>query len=149
MLGYTTLTSVVVLLWYESYNYTSWYKLLFIMIFFYTQTCCYLVIFLLSVYNVIQLSFIFSLSCYYYVHTVYMHGHFSFSYTLTGSLSDDLGFAHPNIGCFLILFRCSLSSYASQGAGISPYLIQVFLPPFFIPVYVLFLIPVYQIQSLF
>jgi len=36
-----------------------------------------------------------------------MHEQFPFSYTLIRSLSDDSGFARPDIGRFLIFFRCS------------------------------------------
>jgi len=50
-----------------------------------------------------------------------------YTHTLNGSLSDDSEFVRPDIGCFLILFRCSLRWYASQGVGVSPYLIMVFL----------------------
>jgi len=59
------------------------------------------------------------------VHTVYMHKHFSFSYTLTGLLFDDPGFVRSDIGRFLILFRCTLSLYASRGAGVSLFLILI------------------------
>ena len=42
--------------------------------------------------------------CYYLVHTVYMHELFPFTHTLTRSLSDDPGFARPDIGR---LFYCA------------------------------------------
>ena len=42
---------------------------------------------------VIQLSFIYSLTCYYYTHWLYARSPFLFSYTLIRSLSDDPEFA--------------------------------------------------------
>ena len=56
-----------------------------------------------------------------------MHEHFSFSHTLTGSLSDDPKFVLPDIRYFLILFRCLLRPYASRGAGVSLSIDSVFL----------------------
>jgi len=31
-------------------------------------------------------------------------------YTLIGSVFDDSGFAHPDVGCFILLIRCSMRS---------------------------------------
>ena len=75
-------------------DYTSWHQLFILsVVFFFTYRL---------VYVIIQLSFIYSLSCYYNIYTVYMHEHLSpFSYTLIGSLFDDPRFARPDIGCFL------------------------------------------------
>jgi len=42
------------------------------------------------------------------LYTCIMHVHYSFIYILTRSVSDDSGFAHPNIRCFIILIRCSM-----------------------------------------
>ena len=47
---------------------------------------------------------------YHYVHTVYIHEHFPFFYTLIRSLPDDPGFARPDTGCFMILIRCSIEN---------------------------------------
>ena len=44
-------------------------------------------------------------------------------YTLISSLFDDLGRAHPGIGCFILLIRCLMRSYVLQGAWNFPLLI--------------------------
>ena len=57
----------------------------------------------------------------------------TFSFTLHAhwvTLPDDLGFARPDVGCFISLIRCSLRSYALQGLGVSPFLDLVFLSSF-------------------
>ena len=57
-----------------------------------------------------------------------MHEHFLLhTHILTGSLSYDPGFVRLDIGRFLILFRCLMRPYALRGAGVSLYLIPVFL----------------------
>ena len=57
-----------------------------------------------------------------------MHKHLSFyTHTLNGSLSDGPEFARPDIGRFLILFRCSMRPHSSRGARVSLFLVLVFL----------------------
>jgi len=63
--------------------------------------------------------------------THYMHVHLPFYYTLTWLLSDDPRFAHPDIGCFILLFRCSMKLYMLQGAVVSLYLFQYSCLPFY------------------
>ena len=76
---------------------------------------------------VIQLSPIYSSSPVIIVYTCYARATSLFSYTLIGLLSDDFGFAHPYIRCFILLINYSLKSYASRGPRVSLYLILVFL----------------------
>ena len=66
----------------------------------------YWLILLFSVHD-IEYSVIFYFSIYHVVivHTVYMHEHFSISYTLTGSLSDDPRFARSDIRCFVSIVQ--------------------------------------------
>ena len=113
MLGYTS--------WHQLFVYSCYsclfssYMLLFsypsvqmyIMLFSYLMSVVYLVIILCTLFICMSTS-------------LYTH-------TLTGSLFDDPGFARPDIRCFLILFRCSMTPYASQEAGVSSCLILVFL----------------------
>ena len=65
-----------------------------------------------------------------------------YTHTLTRSLSDDPGFARPDIGRYVSIVQVSMRLYASRRAGASPYSIMVFLP-LFIPVSILFLIHAY------
>ena len=98
-------------------GYTSWHKLivysyftcllparLFILLLF---SCLFIILFsylMFAVYLVILLCTLFICTS----SPLYTH-------TLTRSLSDDPGFARPDIGRLILLFRCSLSSYALRG----------------------------------
>ena len=68
--------------------------------------------------------------------------------TLTRSLSDDPGFARPDIGRFVFIVQVFDETVRFARSWMLSLLILIFLP-LFIPVSVLFLIHVYQIQSLF
>ena len=71
-----------------------------------------------------------------------------FTDTLTRSLSDDPGFARPNIGRFVAIVQVFDETVRFARSWTLSLLILVFLP-LFIPLYILFLIHAYQIQSLF
>jgi len=146
MLDYTSLTSVVVLLWYESYGYISRYQLLF-----YHGTLLPTYMFLFSHLSIISLScysviFYFSVYHVVIVHTVYMHEHFSFSYTLTGIFwrpwicTSRYWMLSYIVQVFVELIRFTRSwNFSLFDFGSLAF--------FFIPIFVLFLILVYQIQS--
>jgi len=89
--------------------FTGW------LIIFYLCIMCYFC--LISV----QLSF---------VHTVYMHEHSPFSYTLIRSLPDDPEFVRLDIRCFILLIRCSMRLDMLQGARFSFYLFWYYCLPF-------------------
>ena len=72
---------------------------------------------------------------------------FSFTHTLIRSLLTTLNSHVQDFGHLVTLFRCSLSSYASRGAGLLSLLILVFFS-FFIPAAIL-LILVYHTYLLF
>ena len=82
------------------------------------HTCCYSVIFQLSVYPVIVIfcvQFILLLFC---AHCLYAQA-VLFTHTLTRSLSDDPGFARPDIGRFVSIVRYSMRPYILWGAWVS------------------------------
>ena len=80
-----------------------------------------------------------------FVHIVYARV-LLFIHTLTRSLSDDPGFARPDIGRLFLLCRCSMRLYACEELDSLPFILVCL--PLFIPVFMLFLIHAYQIQSL-
>jgi len=101
-------------------------------VFFYLQTTMWLVIFQLQFYLWLFCCHLIAMHCVViYVHTVYMHEHFPFSYTLIRSLPDDPRFARLYIGYFILLIRCSLRSYALRGAGVFSLPILVFFLSFY------------------
>ena len=51
-------------------------------------------------------------------------------YTLTGCFSNDSEFAHPDIGRFILLIRCSMRPNMLRGAGVSLYLFWYSCLPF-------------------
>ena len=57
----------------------------------------------------------------FHVHTVYMHEHLPFSYTLIRFLPDDPVFARPDTECFVLLITCSMKLDMLRGAGVSLY----------------------------
>jgi len=60
-------------------GYISWHQLFYSYISCLLSADLFMLLFsylLFTVYHVIQLSSVYGLSCYYYVHTIYMHGHF-------------------------------------------------------------------------
>jgi len=59
-----------------------------------------------------------SFKVYHYIHTVYMHEHFSFSYRLIRSLLTILDL-HPDAECFMLLIRCSMRLDMLRGAVVS------------------------------
>ena len=84
-----------------------------LVVFFYCDMS-YISFIILFMILIIQLSFIYSLLCYYYLHTVYIHDHFPFFFTyLLGHFLTTLDL-HVQIGCFLLLIRCLLRSYARE-----------------------------------
>jgi len=89
----------------------------------------------------------FHISIVIYTH-LYARAPFSFFYTLIRSLSEDPGFAHPHIACFILLFRSWLRSYTLQLPRVSLYLVLVFLSSF-IPVVILLILYIYQTLLLF
>jgi len=80
-----------------------------------------------------------------YTHTLYTCALFSFILHTHWSLSVDPEFARSDIGCFMLLIRCSLRSYMFQRAGVSTYsgIIAFFYSCYYS------LIPVYQTSLLF
>ena len=66
-----------------------------------------------------------------HAHWFYARAHFPLFYTLIGSLSDDPRFVCLNIGCFILLFRCSMRPYMLRGAGVSLYLFWYSCLPFY------------------
>ena len=72
---------------------------------------------------------------------------FPFSYTLIGSLSEDSEFARPD-WIFYFTDQVLMSSYILRGAGVSLYLVLVFLPSF-IPSIILLIPYIYQSLLLF
>ena len=112
MLGYTFRYQLFV------YSCDSWLFIYKHVVFGYPSVIC------LSCHLVILcLQFILLFLC---AHCLYARA-LLFTHTLIGSLSDDHEFVRPDIGRFLILFRCSMRLYTSRGAGLSSYLIPVFL----------------------
>ena len=94
---------------------------------YYLYTCCYSVILQFSCLTcylvILYLQLFLLLFC---AHCLYKRA-LPFTHTLTRSLSDDPGFARPDIGRFVFIVRCSMRPYASRGPGASSYLILVFL----------------------
>ena len=48
---------------------------------------------------------------------------FPFYFNTHWAFSDDPEFAHPNIGCFILLFRCSIRLHMLRGTRVSLFLI--------------------------
>ena len=120
MLGYTfrhQLLFTVILLVFYLHAYSCYC---------YSVAClsCYLVILCLQ------------LSCYYFVHIVYMHEQSSLHTHSPGRFLTTWDLHVQILDALFLLFRCSLRPYASRRAGASPYSILVFFP-FFIPAIIL------------
>ena len=94
----------------------------------------------------IQLSFIFSLSCY-CTYCLYARA-LSFSYTLITSLLMTLNLHVQYWICFISVIKCSMSPCMLRGVWSFSLFDSGILPPFY-SCFCIFLVLVYQIRSLF
>ena len=109
---------------------------LFMLLLFSCCLSCYLVILCLQLFLLL-----------FYVYCLYTRV-LLFTHTLTRSLSDDPGFARPDIGRFVSIVQVFDETVRFARSWTLSLLILVF-SPLFIPVSILFLIHAYQIHSLF
>jgi len=65
------------------------------------------------------------------VHTIYMHEHFSFLIHSLGRFWRPWIYTSRYWICFILVIRCSMSHACCDKFEVSPYLILVFLPPFY------------------
>jgi len=90
---------------------------------------------------------VFAVTCYYFVHIVYMHEQSSLHTHSPGSFLTTLDLHVQILDALFLLCRCSMRLSASWRAGASPYSILVFL--FFLSSYYFPILDLYQIHLLF
>ena len=125
----------------------------FISCFFYNDMSINIAYSSLSLLIVLFMILIIQLSSITFYHVIIMYtlfictSTFFFSYTLIRSLSDNSEFVRSDTECFMLLFRCSMKSYSSRGAGVSLFLVLVFLS--LLSFCYFLILDIYQIQFQF